>query len=49
MGVGRGLYLLDFETWYFYINFLVEKRFSVSFETVKWNFVTVDPSLEKWF
>ena len=45
MGPGRGLGL-DFELWYFYINFLVEKRLSVGFKLVKWNSTTVTP-LEK--
>ena len=33
--------------WYFSMNFPAEKRFSLSFELVKWNFITVGQSLEK--
>jgi len=38
---------LDFEIWYFPINFLVEKCLFVSYKLVKVNFTTVDPLLEK--
>jgi len=38
---------LDFEIWYFPVNFLVEKCLSVSFKLVKVSFTTVGPLLEK--
>jgi len=49
-GVCRGsMCPTDFEIWYFPINFLVEKCFSLGFKLEKWNFSTVSPPLEKYF
>ena len=38
--LGRASPPLDFEIWCFSINFLVEKCCSLSFELLKWNFIT---------
>jgi len=53
MGVGRGWKGLeggtdpfDFEIWYFPINLLLEKCFSLTLELANWDFTTVPP-LEK--
>ena len=46
-GVAGGLSPLGFKIWYFPIKFLVEESCSLNFVLAKWNFITVDPPLEK--